>query len=154
MNKEERIARYGEEAYDKKRKPSIEWNKRDPEKVKTSGIEWRLLNPEKLKIANEEINRKGGTYYEYKQEYNKTGIPGEKNKIRYRHANQYRPYKNIIAPWSIINHQWIPGTSEYTGVALVEKDQHQHGYIDVIEILEGEITLLSEKEIKGEGVIR
>lgn len=79
----------------------------------------------------------------------KYGNQGERNKIRMKHANQYRPFKQIIAPDSQIHHEWIPETAEFRGVALVEKDQHMHGFIDVIKILEGKITLLSEKEIKG-----
>lgn len=39
------------------------------------------------------------------------------------------------------------GTAKYTDVALVESNPHQYGYIDVIQILEGKITLLTEKEI-------
>ena len=34
---------------------------------------------------------------------------------------------------------------------VVEKDQHIHGFIDVIQILEGEITLFTEEEIKNRG---
>jgi len=32
-------------------------------------------------------------------------------------------------------------------LALVEKDQHMRGIIDVIEVLEGKITLLTEEAI-------
>lgn len=39
--------------------------------------------------------------------------------------------------------------NEYDGVALVEADRYQHGIIDVIQILKGKITLLTEKEIKN-----
>ena len=43
----------------------------------------------------------------------------------------------------------IPGTADYRGAALVEPIQHQYGIIDPIVILEGEITLLTEAEIRG-----
>ena len=40
-------------------------------------------------------------------------------------------------------------------MALVEKGAHRYGIINVIQILEGEITVFSEKELKeqkiGEG---
>lgn len=78
----------------------------------------------------------------------RTGIQGDKNKIRMKHAHQYKPYKMIIALESQIHHEWVPDTPEYRGVALVEKDQHMHGFVDVIEILDGKITLLTEEEVK------
>jgi hypothetical protein len=81
-------------------------------------------------------------------EYNRTGIPGEKTRIRYKHGREWKPYKDIIAPDSQIHHEWVPETAEYRGVALVEKDAHMHGFVDVIEILDGEITLLTEEEVK------
>ena len=67
------------------------------------------------------------------------------------HGNLWRKYKNIIAPESQIHHEWIPGTANYRGVALVEADQHMHGIVDVIEILEGKITLLTEDKVKEKG---
>lgn len=135
MKKKEFVKRYGQEGYDKHLKQKIEWKKQNPEIVK--------------RLANEQ-NRKGGIYYEYKLEYDRTGLRGERNRIRVKHANQYGQYKKIVAPESQIHHQWIWGTSNYTGVALVEKDQHMHGYIDVIQILDGEITLFAEKDLMRE----
>ena len=38
----------------------------------------------------------------------------------------------------------------YRGLALVEADQHTHGFIDVIKILDGEITIFTEAELRGE----
>lgn len=81
------------------------------------------------------------------------GIPHEKELVRQKHGNLYRPYKKIIAPESQLHHQWVPGTAEYTGVALVEAKPHQYGYIDVIQILEGEITLLTEEAIRNGGMV-
>jgi hypothetical protein len=66
-----------------------------------------------------------------------------------KHAHQYKPYKDSIAPDSQIHHEWVPETAEYRGVALVEAEQHMHGFVDVIEILAGKITLLTEEEIKN-----
>ena len=39
---------------------------------------------------------------------------------------------------------------EYRSTALVEADQHMHGIVDVIEILEGKIRFLTEEEIRKE----
>ena len=138
MNKEERIKRYGEVAYGKKLQQDRDWRKANPEKVKNQ--------------QNEE-SHKGGTHYERMLKYNTTGLRGERHRIRMKHAKQYCPFKQIIAPETQIHHEWIFGTAEYTGVALVETKPHQYGIIDVIKILEGKITLLSEKEIKEQGGI-
>ena len=63
--------------------------------------------------------------------------------IRSKHSRRWRKFKTLIAPGSELHHEWIPETAEYRGVALVEADQHRRGIIDVIQILEGEITLFS-----------
>ena len=46
----------------------------------------------------------------------------------------------------------VPKTARYMGVALVERNLHRHGIIRVIEILEGQITLLTEEETKLDSV--
>ena len=134
MKKEERINRYGEAAYENQKVLSRQRAERDSE------------------ARNRETSRKGGKYYEKKLEYNRTGIQGRRKVVRVTHGHLYRPYKQIIAPDSQIHHEWIPETANYRGVALVEKDQHMHGFIDVIQILEGEITLLTEDEVKTGGM--
>ena len=134
MKKEERIEKYGEEAYKKLEQQSWDWGKN---------------HPKERREANHESNRKGGKYYEKKLKYFSTGLPRERNIVRQRHGHLYRPYKKIIAPDSQVHHEWIPETANYRGVALVEKEQHQYGYINVIQILEGGITLLTEEEIKN-----
>ena len=69
-----------------------------------------------------------------------------------RDSYQWRQYKRIIAPGSQLHHQWIPKTSDYTGLALVEVNPHKYGIINVIEILDGEITLFTEKEIQEQEI--
>ena len=98
---------------------------------------------------SKEIWCKGGRYYNHHLEYNRTGLRGERNRVRDKHAALYRLFKQIIAPESQIHHEWIPGTADYRGVALVEKDKHLHGIIDPIVILDGKITLLTEAEVRG-----
>lgn len=157
MRQEEYIKRYGEGAYEKKLQQRRDWYKEHSEQKGETDRLWRLNHPEEVKatnqtknqVTNPEINRKGGKYYEKMRKYFSTGIPYERALIRTRHANRYRSYKNIIAPESQIHHEWIPNTSNYRGMALVEKEQHMHGFVDVIQILEGEITLLTEEEIRG-----
>ena len=121
-----------------------------PRESKRRSREWGLKHPEKVKANNHEICHKGGKYYEKRLKYDSTGIRHERNLVRSKHKQRYRPYKKIIDPRGLtqIHHQWQPETADYTGVALVEKDQHQYGFIDVIQILEGKITLLTEAEIQ------
>ena len=137
MNKEEIIAKYGEAAWAK----VLEQGREKTKKYKEE-------HPEQVKADNRELIRKGGKYYDKHQEYQHTGLQGARNRIRNKHRRQYKPYKMIIAPESQIHHEWVPKTAEYTGVALVEADQHMHGFVDVIQILDGKITLLTEEEVK------
>ena len=161
--KEDYIAEFGEAAYNKKLAQRKEWGQNllggeaqrsryrraaDPEKWRGYSKEWRRNHPEKAIEYGRQVSRKGGKFYEKKQKYKQTGIPGERERTRMRHGYYWRKYKNFVAPESQLHHQWVPNTADYTGLALVEKDAHQYGRIDVIQILEGEITLLTEKEIR------
>ena len=132
MKKEEYIRKYGEVAYDR----MLQQNR-----------DWKVQHPDEAKANHQEVSQKGGKYYEKWLKYNHTGLQGERSKIRRNHARLYYPYKQVISPNSQIHHEWIPGTADFRGVALVETDQHMHGYIDVIKILDGKITLFTEKEI-------
>ena len=69
----------------------------------------------------------------------------KRNRIRARHVEQLRKYKDQRAPGCHIHHEWIPGTATYRGVAFVEAKAHFKGIIKVIEVLDGEITLFVEK---------
>ena len=157
------IKRYGAAAYEKHLQQRKDWyaDNRDEEIKKSQ--EWAEMHPEQIRIKNQqfaktekhkelnrELDRKGGKYYEvHKRIYNSTGLQRLRNLIRRKHASRYQLFKKIIAPGSQIHHEWTPGTADYRGTALVETNQHQYGFIDVIRILEGEITLFSEVEIRG-----
>lgn len=181
MKKEEIIERYGEEAYEKvlgqarayyrahkveakanKKKYNEEHKKEENARVKkyqeehkeevaATKKEYRKANPEQVEKIRREQARKGGKYYAKKLEDDQTGLRGKRNRIRKKHGNKYRPYKQIIAPNSQLHHEWVPDTSDYRGVALVEADQHMHGFVDVIEILAGKITLRTEEEVNAGG---
>ena len=153
MKKVDFIAKYGEEAYAKRLERVRAWHRTHLKGHRARERVWRIANPDKQRGRNHETNRKGGKYYEWKLKYDHTGIPGEKYKIRTKHAKQYKPFKAIIAPESQIHHEWLnDGTAAYSGVALVEKDAHMHGFVDVIEILDGEIRLLTEEQIRNGGL--
>jgi hypothetical protein len=163
MKKEEYIKRYCEAAYPKKLEQRRAWGEAHPEKVREQTRAWyeahpgkrreqhrawEESHPEEVLAGHREQCRKGGKRYDKHLIYQHTGLRGARNKIRRNHARQYQQFKKIIAPDSQVHHQWIPETSEYTGVALVEADRHMHGFVDVIKVLKGEITLFTEKEIR------
>ena len=103
-------------------------------------------HPEILKARATKQSKKGGKYYEKRLIYQQSGLQREKNKIRAKHSTHWRKYKGNWLTETQIHHEWIPETADYRGIALVEKDQHLHGFIDVIQILEGEITLFEERK--------
>lgn len=176
--KEEFIARYGEVAYERKleqrrayykahREEGYAANKRYKEKhreeinvaakkyrekhkeeVKVADKKYKEAHSEKVIVNNQEHGRKGGKHYDQALVYKRTGLQGARNKVRSKHAREYKPYKDIIAPDSQIHHEWLPDSSEYTGVALVEANPHRYGIIDVIIILDGKITILTEEEVR------
>jgi len=135
MNKEERINRYGAAAY---------------EKLLEQNSAWKAANPDKVKAHNQEHGRKGGKHYERTLKYNSTGLPHERYLVRLKHWGEYHLYQHAVGPQghTQIHHEWIPGTADFRGIALVDAGAHRHGIIKVIEVLEGEITLFTEKEIK------
>jgi len=148
MKKREFIARYGEEKYEKYMEQGRQWIEAHPERVKELNRQRYKANPEKAKKYNHNRDRKGGKFYLKTLKYSNSGLRGERNKIRHLHERKWREFKKIIAPGSQIHHSWVPQTAEYAGVALVESVAHIHGIIDVIKILDGEITLFTEKEIR------
>jgi hypothetical protein len=145
MNKEVFIRRYGVVAYKKKLESNSAWKRGNPNSIRRHDKTWRDSNPDRVEAKDHERNRKGGKYYEEKVSYMKTGVPGERHRIRTIDARRWRKYKKIIAPESQVHHEWISGTSRYRGIALVERNAHQRGIIDVIRVLHGKITLLIEE---------
>lgn len=153
------------EVYEKKLERSRQWYLDNPERTLENNRNWRLKNPDRVrgftrnwKLRNpdkvrehtrkhqEDRFRKGGKLYLKTLNYEHTGLRAERSGIRAKHRSKWRAYKKIIAPESQIHHAWQPGTAKYDGVALVEKNAHQHGIIDVIEILDGKITILLEED--------
>jgi hypothetical protein len=142
--KDNYIAKFGEKAYNERLAHRKEWGQNLPGGEAQRSRERREEDP----TIVWQSSRKEGKYYARKQEYDRTGLQGERNKIRHAHGKRWSRYKRIIAPDSVIHHSWIPETANYSGVALVEKSAHEHGIINIIQILKGEITLLTEKEIR------
>ena len=150
MNRQERMKKYGEDAYMKILAQMKERYKKDRAKYCENSRRRRAANPERVTAESHEQNRKGGKYYEKAQEYERTRLRRERRVVRGKHAKKWRPYKNIIAPGSQLHHQWHSGNAKYTGLALVEADAHMHRIIKVIRILEGAITIYTEAGIRGD----
>ena len=148
MEKADYIRRYGEAAYKAMLKHISDLDAQRREEVNAKSKKWADSHPAQVQARNKNWFRKTGEHYEKWTHYNMSGLRHLKNQIRVTHEQKWRLYKQIIAPESQLHHEWIPGTADYRGVALVEKDQHMHGFVDVIQILEGEITLLLEAEIR------
>ena len=152
MKKREIIEEYGKQEYERRkeqnRKRTRLWREKNVERDRVSSRNWSLQHPAEVRKTHQNQSRKGGRFYVKKQLYDHIGLQGERNKIRSRDWRMWHTYKQIIAPDSQLHHEWVPRTAEYNGLALVEKDQHQHGSIDVIEILDGEITVFTEQELR------
>lgn len=153
MKKDEFIAKYGEEAYKKQLAKNClraaEWHQAHQEEHNASKRDWRNAHPEEVKARNREICRKGGKYYDKMLKYKQTDLQRKKNKIRKNHNLEFREIKDTLAEEVELHHEWIGDTAEYRGVGFVEKVAHQHGYIDVILLLDGEITLFTGEEVKN-----
>ena len=162
--KDSYIAKHGEDAYTKRLEQRREWGKKlpggeaqrsqerrdaDPEQAREYDRAWRERNPQKTIEKGKKVSQKGGAYYKNHMKYRQTGIQGEREKIRCKHGNQWRGYKRIVAPKSQVHHQWRKDSSEYDGIALVEAKAHRYGIIDVIQIIEGEITIFTEEELRN-----
>ena len=166
MKKSETIKRYGIEAYTKQLEQNHVWQKinrekvntkskkyyeEHPEKVKATNKNWREANPDKWTALAQEASHKGGKRYNKMLEHQRTGIPGERNRIRGEHNREFREIKRSLVQEVELHHEWIPESAEYRGVALVEAKAHRNGIIDVIVLLDGDITLLEEEEVKNNG---
>ena len=149
--KDDFISGHIKEAHEKRLKQMRAYYKVHKEEENVRARKYKEEHPEQVRANDQRASRKGGKRYEKMLTYSRTGIPGGKKKIRRIHARQYKSYKDIIAPESQIHHQWVIDTVEYTGMALVEADQHMHGFVDVIQILEGEITLFTEESLMNRG---
>lgn len=149
MKKVEYIKRYGEKAYEKRLEAHRQWWAANHDSQLERVKQWSAANPEKVKARNREASCKGGKRYEQRKQYRMTEIQHKKDTIRRKHSRRWSPYKQIIASNSEVHHEWLPETANYTGVALVEKNAHRHGFIDVIQIMEGEITLLTEAGVRN-----
>ena len=150
VTKDNFIELYGEDAYEKILVRGHERYKVHKEEIKARVKKWKEEHPEKVEASAQE-RRRGGRHYDKTLIYSQTGLRHERNLIRKKHEYKWRRFKRLIAPGSHIHHEWIPGTAKYRGIGLVEKDQHMHGFVDVIKILDGKITLLTEEEVKRKG---
>jgi hypothetical protein len=119
MKKEEFIKRWGVEAYERRMKQSRDWRDAHPEnyeKWRKQIADWRYFNFKKVR----EYAQK--TKHKYRV----------RNVIRAKHSKIYQKYRHIIAQGTRLCYLWIPKTDEYKCIALVETDQLQYPFKDVI----------------------
>jgi hypothetical protein len=65
-------------------------------------------------------------------EYQCTGLQGERNKIRQADWRKYK-HEHAGIPYPVdIHHEWIPGTAQCRGCALVDRKAHRHGIIKIV----------------------
>ena len=145
------ISEHGKDAYDKMLAQNRAYYKTHKGQVNATQKRYREEHLEEVIAVTREQCRKGGRRYAKALAYSQIGIPGEKRRIRVKHTQHYKPYKDIIAPDSQLHHLWRPQSALYDGLALVEKDKHMRGFINVIKILEGEITVFTEEKLRDIG---
>jgi hypothetical protein len=134
MNKNAFIEKWGIVAYEKRMKMSRDWRQAHPENTEKwhkQIRDWKRTHPIRVKrIARD-------SYRKHRQEIlNRqcTDTEGMRRSIRAKCGRIWALYKNIIAPGSRLHYEWIPETVEYKCIALVEKDQSQYSFNDVIHI--------------------
>lgn len=96
------------------------------------------ITPEYIKWIEEE-NKKYDKANPQKYPYITLQVEKEKNSIRHFHRKKYSALQKMF-PDAVIHHQWIEKTSKYEGVAIVDRESHQHNSIKIIKTLEGKIT--------------
>jgi hypothetical protein len=132
MNKKAFIERWGEEAYEKRMKMSRDWRRAHPEntgKWHKQIHDWQQANPSRVRRLARDYYRK------HRQEIlnsQSSGNEGLRKVIRAKYGRLWREYKRIIAPATQLKYLWLFGSDEYKCIALVQKDQSQYLFEDVI----------------------
>jgi len=96
----------------------------------------------RIKEISMNQSRKGGKYYEHMLQYERIGLRRERKIVRNRHRLRWNKHKGNWFTETEIHHEWLEGTANYRGIAIVDKTEHQHGIINPIEILEGTVGLI------------
>ena len=89
-------------------------------------------------------NKNGVQMWQDKKNHDKINNNTERHKERAKAYNKYGSIKKRLEKKLGIklqlHHEWIDGTAQYNGLALVDAELHRKGIIKVILLLEGEIT--------------
>jgi exonuclease VII large subunit len=132
MNKNVFIERWGEEAYEKRMKTSRDWRQAHPENTEKwhkQIRDWQQANPTRVKRLARDNYRK------HRQEIldsQSSGNEGLRNSIRAKYGKLWRKYKRFVASETRLHYKWVSTTANYKCIALVEKDQSQYLFEDVI----------------------
>ena len=81
----------------------------------------------------------------WRNHHRKGTLNGDREIVRATHRRKYRPFKKILDPAGLtcLHHNWIEGTSAYSGVAVVEKEMHEkyHEFVQPLELKDDKIIV-------------
>ena len=112
MKKEEIIKRYGPEEYKRRLAKNRTRTPAQRDVAKALANAWHTAHPEEVKRHNDQICHKYGKRYQKHLGYMRSGLPGERHRIRIKHGKLWGRYKQIVAPESEIHHLWVPGRQD------------------------------------------
>lgn len=85
INKKDFIAKYSEEAYGEHLAQNRAYHKIHKEEDNARTRKYQEEHPEQARANDQEACRKGGKRYNKMLAYSRTGIPGDKRRIRRKH---------------------------------------------------------------------
>ena len=109
--------------------------------VSREGVKlWRLSSDmKKYNTRRRDLRR------EWERAHPKGTLRGDRECVRREHGRKYRPFKKILDPEGLtcLHHNWIEGTSAYSGVAIVEKEIHEryHEFVQPLELKDDKIIV-------------
>lgn len=95
---------------------------------------WSLANPEKVKDYQREYGKKGDNFYCKKLICDYEGLSRTRGRIFHKYGSLWKKYKSFVALRTRLHYEWIPDIDECKCIALVERDQTQYSFKDIINI--------------------
>jgi hypothetical protein len=153
----EKQREYNHEHYVKHRKEKLEYQHEYILEHKAERIKYQRMYRAEHKAEILEYDREYHRRYRTKHPHctrdylNQNKVARKRGNIRNIHG-RFKPYKWLKNGLKLqgfdpqIHHEWIPRTTEYTGIALVEAKDHMRNIIKPLIILEGEIVWTNETD--------
>jgi hypothetical protein len=133
MKKDEFVERYGIVAYESQMKRVRDWRADHPENTENwykQIRDWHVAHPRKtIKQTEKEDNS-----YFRKLICDFVGLGRMRKRVTGKYGYIWRKYIRIIAPLSRLYYLWLPETDNCKCIALVERNQRQYAFKDVIHI--------------------